>query len=145
MAELTTSGRPSVLVPFPHATEDHQRANAKAIDEVGASILLPHERFTPDALRGHLEALFAAPERLAAMAAAARDAGRPDATQHLADLVVDLIGFAHRRPERGEEPVEPSHRAGSSAAHRLQSDSLVRYDTATGPSLCSERQTGAAA
>jgi UDP-N-acetylglucosamine--N-acetylmuramyl-(pentapeptide) pyrophosphoryl-undecaprenol N-acetylglucosamine transferase len=91
VAELTTSGRPSVLVPFPHATEDHQRANAQAIDEVGASILLPHERFTADALRTHLEALFGDAARLAAMAAAARAAGRPDAARHLADLVVELI------------------------------------------------------
>lgn len=92
VAELTTSGRPSVLVPFPHATEDHQRANAMAIDEVGASILLPHERFTPDALRSHLERLFLEPQLLARMATAARAAGRPDAARHLADLVVDLIG-----------------------------------------------------
>jgi UDP-N-acetylglucosamine--N-acetylmuramyl-(pentapeptide) pyrophosphoryl-undecaprenol N-acetylglucosamine transferase len=91
VAELTTSGRPSVLVPFPHATEDHQRANAKAIDEVGASILLPHEGFTPAALRGHLDALFAGPGRLAAMAAAAKAAGRPDAARDLADIVVELI------------------------------------------------------
>lgn len=92
VAELTTSGRPSVLVPFPHATEDHQRANAMAIDEVGASILLPHERFTVEALRTQLVELFGAPQRLAAMAAAARAAGRPDAARHLADLVVGMIG-----------------------------------------------------
>ncbi|MCW5747944.1 MAG: undecaprenyldiphospho-muramoylpentapeptide beta-N-acetylglucosaminyltransferase [Alphaproteobacteria bacterium] len=92
VAELTTSGRPSVLVPFPHATEDHQRANAMAIDEVGASILLPHERFTVEALRLQLVELFGAPQRLAAMAAAARAAGRPDAARHLADLVVGMIG-----------------------------------------------------
>jgi UDP-N-acetylglucosamine--N-acetylmuramyl-(pentapeptide) pyrophosphoryl-undecaprenol N-acetylglucosamine transferase len=94
VAELTTSGRPSVLVPFPHATEDHQRANAKAIDEVGASILLPHELFTPDALRMHLERLFAEPPLLTGMAAAARAAGHPDAARQLADLVVELIGAA---------------------------------------------------
>ena len=124
VAELTTSGRPSVLVPFPHATEDHQRANARAIDEVGASILLPHERFTPDALRGHLETLFAAPERLAAMAAAARDAGRPDATQHLADLVVDLIGSQSLKvrpylPPEGEGA--PKGRKGDARSESISS------------------------
>ncbi|MBL8675520.1 MAG: UDP-N-acetylglucosamine--N-acetylmuramyl-(pentapeptide) pyrophosphoryl-undecaprenol N-acetylglucosamine transferase [Rhodospirillales bacterium] len=94
VAELSTSGRPSILVPFPHATEDHQRANARAVDEVGASILLPHEAFTADALRDRLEALFGDPARLAAMAAAARGAGRPDAARLLADLVVATMGAA---------------------------------------------------
>jgi UDP-N-acetylglucosamine--N-acetylmuramyl-(pentapeptide) pyrophosphoryl-undecaprenol N-acetylglucosamine transferase len=92
VAELTTSGRPSILVPFPYATEDHQRANARAVDEAGAAILLPHELFTPDALRDHLERLFVEPDSLARMAAAARAAGRPDAARHLADLVIGLIG-----------------------------------------------------
>ncbi|MBM3621744.1 MAG: undecaprenyldiphospho-muramoylpentapeptide beta-N-acetylglucosaminyltransferase [Alphaproteobacteria bacterium] len=91
VAELTTSGRPSVLIPFPHATEDHQRANALAVDEVGASILLPHEAFTADALRLHLEALFADPGRLAGMAKAAREAGHPDAASRLADIVVGVM------------------------------------------------------
>jgi len=91
VAELTTSGRPSVLIPFPHATEDHQRANALAVDEVGASILLPHEAFTADALRRQLETLFADPRRLADMAKAARDAGHPDAASRLADIVVGVM------------------------------------------------------
>lgn len=91
VAELTTSGRPSVLIPFPHATEDHQRANALAVDEVGASIMLPHEAFTADALRQHLVALFTNPRRLAGMAKAARDAGHPDAARRLADIVVGVM------------------------------------------------------
>ncbi|MGE0421197.1 MAG: undecaprenyldiphospho-muramoylpentapeptide beta-N-acetylglucosaminyltransferase [Reyranellaceae bacterium] len=91
VAELTTSGRPSVLIPFPHATEDHQRANALAVDEVGASILLPHEAFTADALREQLVTLFTHPQRLAEMAKAARDAGHPDAARRLADIVVGVM------------------------------------------------------
>ncbi len=158
VAELTTSGRPSVLVPFPHATEDHQRANAKAVDEVGASILLPHERFTADALREHLETLFGAPERLATMAAAARAAGHPDAARDLADLVIKLIGHAHCRPERNEGPCGgsniPSSRAqrGISREGRLHSQEIPRCArddglaaVPQGPSLCSGRQGGAAA
>lgn len=91
VAELTTSGRPSVLIPFPHATEDHQRANALAVDEVGASILLPHEAFTAEALRQHLVTLFTDPRRLAGMAWAAREAGHPDAASRLADIVVGVM------------------------------------------------------
>jgi UDP-N-acetylglucosamine--N-acetylmuramyl-(pentapeptide) pyrophosphoryl-undecaprenol N-acetylglucosamine transferase len=88
VAELSTSGRPSILVPFPHATEDHQRANAAALDEVGACILLPQERFTAAALASHMRALLAEPARLAQMADAAREAGHPDAAEHLAELVI---------------------------------------------------------
>ncbi len=91
VAELTTSGRPSVLIPFPHATEDHQRANALAVDEVGASILLPHEAFTAESLRHHLVALFTSPHVLAAMAKAARNAGHPNAASRLADIVVGVM------------------------------------------------------
>ena len=94
VAELTTAGRPAILVPFPHATEDHQRANAKALDAAGGAILLPHERFTSGALRLHLEALLGDPARLAAMAGAARGQGRPDAAARLADLVCELAGLS---------------------------------------------------
>ena len=88
VAELSTSGRPAILVPFPHATEDHQRANAIALDEVGACILMPQEGFTAEALAAHMRALLAEPQRLSKMAAAARAAGHPDAAQHLAELVL---------------------------------------------------------
>ena len=98
VAELSTSGRPSILVPFPHATEDHQRANAAALDEVGACILLPQERFTAAALASHMRALLGEPARLAQMAEAARAAGHPDAAEHLAELV---IAVARGRKDRG--------------------------------------------
>lgn len=90
VAELSTSGRPAILVPFPHATDDHQTANAAALDAVGACILMPQDRFTAGALAAHIGALLAEPQRLAAMAAAARAAGHPDAAQHLAALVIGV-------------------------------------------------------
>ncbi|MDF3074360.1 MAG: UDP-N-acetylglucosamine--N-acetylmuramyl-(pentapeptide) pyrophosphoryl-undecaprenol [Alphaproteobacteria bacterium] len=91
VAELTASGRPSVLVPYPHATDDHQTANARALDEVGASILLPTPQFDAAALAQHLQALMRDPQRLAAMAQAARSLARLDAAQRLADTVEAVI------------------------------------------------------
>jgi UDP-N-acetylglucosamine--N-acetylmuramyl-(pentapeptide) pyrophosphoryl-undecaprenol N-acetylglucosamine transferase len=91
VAELTASGRPSILVPYPHATDDHQTANARAIDEVGASIRVANAAFTPDWLARTLGELAADPARLARMAAAAHALGRPDAAQRLADLVESLL------------------------------------------------------
>jgi len=100
VAELTASGRPSILVPYPHATDDHQTANARALDEVGASILLPTAQFTAAALARHLQALMGDAPRLAAMAQAARSQARLDAAQRLADAVEAVIAPAGQA--RGE-------------------------------------------
>ena len=94
VAELATIGRPSILVPYPHAADDHQTANARAFETTGACILIPHASFTAPALATHLAALFEAPPRLAAMAAAAHAAGRPDAAARLADLVIEMTGLS---------------------------------------------------
>ncbi len=91
VAELATIGRPSILVPYPHAADDHQTANARAYEATGACIVIPHAEFTAPTLAAHLRALFEAPERMAAMAAAAHAVGRPDAAARLADLVGELI------------------------------------------------------
>jgi UDP-N-acetylglucosamine--N-acetylmuramyl-(pentapeptide) pyrophosphoryl-undecaprenol N-acetylglucosamine transferase len=90
VAELATIGRPSILVPYPYAADDHQTANARAFEAAGACIVLPHAEFSAQALAGHLSALFGEPPRLAAMAAAAHAAGRPDAAARLADLVGEM-------------------------------------------------------
>ena len=91
MAEATVIGRPAILVPYPHAVDDHQTANAHALDEVGAAWLMPESGFTPDALAARLKPLFGLPETLENAAACAHAAGRPDAAARLADLVCELI------------------------------------------------------
>jgi UDP-N-acetylglucosamine--N-acetylmuramyl-(pentapeptide) pyrophosphoryl-undecaprenol N-acetylglucosamine transferase len=94
VAELTASARPSILVPYPHATDDHQTANARALDEVGASILLPTPQFDAATLAQHLQALMRDPQRLTGMAQAARGLARLDAAQRLADTVEAVIAPA---------------------------------------------------
>ena len=91
VAELATIGRPSILVPYPHAADDHQMANARAFEAAGACIVIPHAQFTAESLAAHLGGLFATPQRLAAMAVAAHAVSRPDAAARLADLVGELI------------------------------------------------------
>jgi UDP-N-acetylglucosamine--N-acetylmuramyl-(pentapeptide) pyrophosphoryl-undecaprenol N-acetylglucosamine transferase len=90
VAELATIGRPSILIPYPYAADDHQTANARAYEATGACIVIPHAEFTAPTLAAHLRALFEAPERMAAMAAAAHAVGRPDAAARLADLVIGV-------------------------------------------------------
>jgi UDP-N-acetylglucosamine--N-acetylmuramyl-(pentapeptide) pyrophosphoryl-undecaprenol N-acetylglucosamine transferase len=90
IAELAAIGRPSILVPLPHALDQDQFANAGVLEGVGAAIRLVQQEFTPRRLAGELAALVAAPQRLAAMAAAAQSLGRLDAAERLADLVLKV-------------------------------------------------------
>jgi UDP-N-acetylglucosamine--N-acetylmuramyl-(pentapeptide) pyrophosphoryl-undecaprenol N-acetylglucosamine transferase len=91
LAELACAGRPGILVPLPSAIDDHQRANALALEEAGAAWVMLQPEFTPAALSARLAALFADPAGLARAAASAAKLGRPQAAQHLADLVLDLV------------------------------------------------------
>ena len=91
IAELTTIGRPAILVPYPHAADDHQSDNAQAIDEAGGGWLINETAFTSGALACRLESLFGLPGVLERGAVNARAVGRPNATIHLADLVSDII------------------------------------------------------
>jgi UDP-N-acetylglucosamine--N-acetylmuramyl-(pentapeptide) pyrophosphoryl-undecaprenol N-acetylglucosamine transferase len=93
VAELAAIGRPSILVPYPHAADDHQTANARAFAATGACIVIPHAAFNAAALAAELIGLLATPRRLDEMAAAAHATGRPDAAARLADLVGELTGL----------------------------------------------------
>jgi UDP-N-acetylglucosamine--N-acetylmuramyl-(pentapeptide) pyrophosphoryl-undecaprenol N-acetylglucosamine transferase len=88
VAELTAAGRPSLLVPYPHATDDHQRANAAALVAAGAAWLLAEPEFTAPALAARLSGWLEDATPLAAAATRARAIGRRDAADRLADLVL---------------------------------------------------------
>ncbi len=92
VAELAAIGRPALLIPFPHAADDHQSANARAFTEAGAGWMMAQREFTADALAGFLAATLAAPDRLIRAAAAARALGRPLAAQTLAELALAMTG-----------------------------------------------------
>ena len=87
-AELTVGGRAALLVPFPHAADDHQRTNARALQRAGAARMIEEKDLTGESLAREVRALVDAPERVGAMEAAARGLGRPDATARVADLVI---------------------------------------------------------
>lgn len=87
VAELAVIGRPAILVPYPHATDDHQTVNAHALAAVGGGWPMAETSFTPEAVTAMVGELMAAPGRLAEVAAAARALGRPDAAERLADIV----------------------------------------------------------
>jgi UDP-N-acetylglucosamine--N-acetylmuramyl-(pentapeptide) pyrophosphoryl-undecaprenol N-acetylglucosamine transferase len=95
IAELTAIGRPSILVPLPHALDQDQDANAALVERAGGAIRMRQSEFTPDRLAAELSALIAEPGRLSAMAQAARAAGTLDAADRLADLVLQQAHPSH--------------------------------------------------
>ena len=89
IAELSAIGCPSILVPYPSASDDHQTANALAHQATGAAWMMSEpDEFTAGKLAGFLPGLLKTPDRLQRAADAARAAGAPDAANHLADLVI---------------------------------------------------------
>lgn len=88
VAELAAIGRPSILVPLPGAIDQDQFANASVLAKAGGALLLPQAEFSAERLAAELAGFAAAPERLAAMAAAARSVGTLDAAERLANLVL---------------------------------------------------------
>ena len=91
IAALTAAGRPSLMVPLPNSIDDHQIANARAIEERGGGWVLLQGNFAPAAIAERLTTIFAQPDRLEQVAAAARALGRRDAAERLAEVVTGLV------------------------------------------------------
>jgi UDP-N-acetylglucosamine--N-acetylmuramyl-(pentapeptide) pyrophosphoryl-undecaprenol N-acetylglucosamine transferase len=86
--ELAQYGLPAVLVPYPHATADHQTANARWMREGGAAVVIDDAALTPQRLRAETDAILLDRDRLAAMAAASARLARPDAAREVAEAVL---------------------------------------------------------
>jgi UDP-N-acetylglucosamine--N-acetylmuramyl-(pentapeptide) pyrophosphoryl-undecaprenol N-acetylglucosamine transferase len=91
VAELTVLGRPSILVPLPHALDNDQLNNARRLAEAGGAWCIEQKDLSPERLAAELERLATHPEELANAASAAKAQGRPDAVIRLADLVEELM------------------------------------------------------
>jgi len=79
LAELAAVGLPSILVPFPHAADNHQEANARVLEAAGAAIVATQASWAPDALVKTIEGLAASPDALTAMGTRAADLAHADA------------------------------------------------------------------
>ncbi len=90
LAEITAAGVAAVLVPYPHAVDDHQTANARWLTEADAAELLPEAQLTPELLVSRLQALGHDRERLLAMAQNARNLARTDAAERVADACMGV-------------------------------------------------------
>jgi UDP-N-acetylglucosamine--N-acetylmuramyl-(pentapeptide) pyrophosphoryl-undecaprenol N-acetylglucosamine transferase len=90
--EVAAAGLPSILVPYPHATADHQSSNARFVERAGAALVIPDADLDGPRLAREVGALLAAPQRMAAMAKSARAVSRPDAAERIADELLTLAG-----------------------------------------------------
>jgi UDP-N-acetylglucosamine--N-acetylmuramyl-(pentapeptide) pyrophosphoryl-undecaprenol N-acetylglucosamine transferase len=99
--EPAAIGRPSILVPYPHAAGDHQVKNARWMAEAGAAVVLPDAECRGERLRELVGALLADRARLEAMAHAARSMGRPDAAERVAG---EALAIARPRARRARRP-----------------------------------------
>lgn len=89
VSELAVLGRPALLVPYPHALDHDQAANAAVLSRAGGAEVIAQKLLTPEELARRLSDFAMEPNRLKGMATAAAAMGRADATTHLADLVVN--------------------------------------------------------
>jgi len=89
--EIAAAGKPAILVPYPHATADHQTANARWMTSGGAAELLLDAELTPDLLQERVGELLADPKRLARMSDASRKLAMPDAASRIAAEVLKAL------------------------------------------------------
>lgn len=90
LAEITTIGLPSILIPYPWAT-GHQLYNAKVMAEAGAAVIIPQEALSGQKLAASLVSLIQDKKRLRQMGEAARKLGKPQAAYHIANLCLTLL------------------------------------------------------
>jgi UDP-N-acetylglucosamine:LPS N-acetylglucosamine transferase len=127
VAELALAGVPSVLVPLPGSPGDHQGANARAMAEAGGAVVIVDTDLDGARLGQELEALFAEPDRLAAMGEAAKALGRPGAAAAVARLVEQSAMARAGKAGAGRSPRtggagETGKTGGASAAGRGKED-----------------------
>jgi UDP-N-acetylglucosamine--N-acetylmuramyl-(pentapeptide) pyrophosphoryl-undecaprenol N-acetylglucosamine transferase len=89
--ELAAVGLPAILVPYPHASADHQTLNARHMERAGAAVVVPDDELDGPRLAREVAALLGAPQRMDEMSKAARVAARPDAAERIADELVALL------------------------------------------------------
>jgi UDP-N-acetylglucosamine--N-acetylmuramyl-(pentapeptide) pyrophosphoryl-undecaprenol N-acetylglucosamine transferase len=89
LAEIAACGIPAVLVPYPHAKDNHQEANARSLERAGAARVLLEKDLTGQRLGAELAGLLGSPERLGAMGARMKSLGRPEAGPVIARRVLE--------------------------------------------------------
>ena len=91
LGELAVLGKPAILIPSPNVTNNHQEKNARLLEKRGAAKVLLEGQFTPERLYQEVRSLLCDGAELEAMGSAMRESGVADATEKIADLVLNYI------------------------------------------------------
>ena len=122
VSEICAVGRPSLLVPYPFASGDHQRVNAESLVRAGAALCLPSTEASAERIAHEMTELFAHSERLFRMAERARALGRPEAARAIAEDLLGLAGVASSERRVAPSPASPvGDREGSIAPPTIRS------------------------
>ncbi|HEY6867115.1 MAG TPA: glycosyltransferase, partial [Candidatus Eisenbacteria bacterium] len=113
LAELTVCKKPSILIPFPAAADNHQVRNAQSLVDAGAAVMIEERDLTGEQLASEVRAILTQPDRRARMARAAGRLGAPQAAQEITDVCAQLVtrrwGSARGRDRGpGFRPVRPA-------------------------------------
>jgi UDP-N-acetylglucosamine--N-acetylmuramyl-(pentapeptide) pyrophosphoryl-undecaprenol N-acetylglucosamine transferase len=98
VAEVAAAGKTAIFVPFPFATDDHQKRNAEALVAKNAAIQILESELTPERLTNEISALITNANRLKEMSAAAKALAHPDAAKEIAAMAASLV-TARKRSE----------------------------------------------
>jgi UDP-N-acetylglucosamine--N-acetylmuramyl-(pentapeptide) pyrophosphoryl-undecaprenol N-acetylglucosamine transferase len=91
--ELAALGKPSILIPYPQAADDHQTSNARMLSDAGGARMIPQDELDPDRLAGVLIGFMEDKVALEKMAEQARKAARPDAAKDIVDQIEEMTGI----------------------------------------------------
>jgi UDP-N-acetylglucosamine--N-acetylmuramyl-(pentapeptide) pyrophosphoryl-undecaprenol N-acetylglucosamine transferase len=108
LAELTVCKKPSILVPFPRAADNHQVMNALSLVDAGAAVMIEERDLTGEVLAREIRGVLSDPTRREAMARAAGRLGSPQAAREIADVCTELV--ARRWGSRAGRDRGPGHR-----------------------------------
>jgi UDP-N-acetylglucosamine--N-acetylmuramyl-(pentapeptide) pyrophosphoryl-undecaprenol N-acetylglucosamine transferase len=95
LAELTTIGLPAILIPYPHAVDDHQTSNALYLSKNNAAILLPQSECSPQKLGEIIIDLFNHPKKYLEMAKASKALGIKDSEQKILQIIYQVFCYSH--------------------------------------------------
>jgi UDP-N-acetylglucosamine--N-acetylmuramyl-(pentapeptide) pyrophosphoryl-undecaprenol N-acetylglucosamine transferase len=114
LAELTVCRKPSILVPFPRAADNHQVQNAKSLVDAGAAVMIEERDLTGELLASEIRAILSHPERRERMSRAAARLGSPQAAKEIADVCTELVrrrwgsASGQPRPQAQPRPTDPA-------------------------------------
>jgi len=99
LAEITVTGKPSILVPYPYAAANHQEVNAGKLERLGAAVMVRNAELNGRRLSGEIRRLYNDPALREHMKTKAMGLGRPDAVKRIADIALSLISLERSREE----------------------------------------------